>query len=411
MMRSHVFSFSLSRGSRSFQRDTTAVLKRFVRLFDPRFFGLTGSPQALDALYAHYYVWHKRLPANSSAGGRFRFTFMRWSNVAVTLGVVLVLLAGTARAVFAAEYLHGVVVSLLPSRGEAVVRHQAFGGMPAMTMVFQVEPRDVFNRLQVGDRITARVDMKADPARIDQIHVVGHTSPTKASSVLHDVQPLDVGDALPDTTFFDQLGRAFSFTDFRGQTLLIAFVYTRCQDPRMCPLISSNFHQLQTKLAGLPIHLIEITLDPAYDTPAVLRRYGRLFGADPDRWTMGTGPVKVVDNFAARFGIAVFADPTAGLIHSERTAVVDRNGAIVDMIDEAAWSPDDVAAKLRSVASLPSNPIARLDYELGKASQAICGNNMPGTAGLLALGLVVAILAAASWILYRAARKIFIEEP
>ena len=51
------------------QRDTTAVLKRFVRLFNPRFFGLTGSPQALDALYAHYYVWHRRLPTHSFGAG------------------------------------------------------------------------------------------------------------------------------------------------------------------------------------------------------------------------------------------------------------------------------------------------------------------------------------------------------
>jgi cytochrome oxidase Cu insertion factor (SCO1/SenC/PrrC family) len=232
-----------------------------------------------------------------------------------------------------------------------------------------------------------------------------------AASVVHNVPSLSVGDVLPSTTFFDQLGRGFSFTDFRGQTLLLAFVYTRCQDPRMCPLISAQFHQLQTKLAGLPIHLVEITLDPAYDTPDVLRRYGAQFGALPDRWTLGTGPVSVVQDFAARFGIAVFDDPARGLVHSERTAVVDRNGAIVDLIDAASWSPDDVAAELRSAASLPSNPIARLDYELSKAAAAICGNNVPGTAGLLSLVLAFAIFAGASWILFRIARKIFIEEP
>jgi cytochrome oxidase Cu insertion factor (SCO1/SenC/PrrC family) len=211
--------------------------------------------------------------------------------------------------------------------------------------------------------------------------------------------------------FFDQTGGAFTFNQFRGQTLLLAFIYTRCQDPRMCPLISSNFHQLQNKLAGLPIHLIEITLDPAYDTPDVLKRYGRQFGEDASFWTLGTGPVRQVQDFAARFGIAVFSDPTQGLVHTERTAVVDRNGKIVDLIDEAAWAPDDVAAELRSVAALPSNPLARLSYEIEKSAVAICGDNLPGTSGLFALAVALGVFVAGTWILWRIGRKIFIEEP
>ena len=40
---------------------------------------------------------------------------------------------------FAAEELRGLVVGVLNAQGEAVVRHDAFGGMPAMTMVFRVD--------------------------------------------------------------------------------------------------------------------------------------------------------------------------------------------------------------------------------------------------------------------------------
>jgi protein SCO1/2 len=316
--------------------------------------------------------------------------------------------------VSAAQHLRGVVMTVLTAQDEVVVRHEAFGDMPAMTMVFQVEPKSVLGRLKVGDRITARVDMAPDPARLDEITVIGHAAAPAGvvQSVLHDVQPLVVGDTLPlTTTFFDQLGRGFSFTDFRGQTVLLAFIYTRCRDPRMCPLISANMHMLQRKIAGLPIHLVEITLDPAYDTPAVLAAYAQRFDADPNRWTLGTGPVKVLNDFAAQFGIAVFADPVAGLIHSEATAVVDPNGRIVDIMNEAAWNPDSVLAELQSVAAIPSNPIAWLDYQLSKTAVALCGDSLPGTSGLLALGLVVVILTGASYALYRLAKIIFVDEP
>lgn len=339
---------------------------------------------------------------------------MKTLALAVATAIALIAIALPTSIASAAQQLRGVVMTVLPAQNEVVVHHDAFGGMPAMTMVFQVAPKSVLRHLKIGDRITARVDMTANPWRLDEVRVIGKAAATGGSitGVLHNVQPLVVGDALPlTTTFFDQLGRGFSFPDFRGQTLLLAFIYTRCRDPRMCPLISANMHMLQRKIVGLPIHLVEITLDPAYDTPAVLANYGRRFDADPSRWTLGTGPVNVVNDFAAKFGIAVFSDPVAGLIHSEATAVVDRNGQIVDIMNEAAWNPDSVLAELRSVASLPSNPIAWLDYELSKTSAALCGNSLPGTSGLLAVSLVAVILAGACWILYRWAKIIFVDEP
>jgi len=309
----------------------------------------------------------------------------------------------------AAVALHGVVLDVLAAQGELIVRHEPFGGMPAMTMLFRVAPAATAAKLHPGDRIDARVDESGDPWTLGDVRVVGEQSPT-APHAVHNVAPLVVGDALPRTEFFDQNGRAFDFSDFRGQTVVLSFVYTRCRDPRMCPLISSSFHVLQNELAGLPVHLVEITLDPAFDTPPVLTRYGRRFDADPARWTFGTGPVDVVSDFAARFGIAVFDDPSAGLIHTDRTAIVDRNGVITDLLTAVAWNPADVAAEVRAVSRLPSNLFERIDFELSKASAAICGNSLPGYSGLLELMLVIAIFAGASWLLYRIARKIFIEE-
>ncbi|MEO7039853.1 MAG: SCO family protein [Candidatus Elarobacter sp.] len=51
------------------QRDTISALKRYVGLFDPRFYGLTGSPKALGTFYSVYHVWHQKLPNHGSAAG------------------------------------------------------------------------------------------------------------------------------------------------------------------------------------------------------------------------------------------------------------------------------------------------------------------------------------------------------
>jgi protein SCO1/2 len=48
-------------------RDGPGVLQRFVRLFDPRFIGLTGSEAQLEPVYDAYLVSHERVPDNAGA--------------------------------------------------------------------------------------------------------------------------------------------------------------------------------------------------------------------------------------------------------------------------------------------------------------------------------------------------------
>ena len=63
--------------------------------------------------------------------------------------------------------------------------------------------------------------------------------------------------------------------DLQHGVRILSFIYTRCPDPTMCPLVTLKFGRMVPLLAGTPIGLLEVTLDPAYDTPPVLRRYAR----------------------------------------------------------------------------------------------------------------------------------------
>lgn len=51
------------------KRDTVATVGRYVRLFDPRFIGLTGTERQLDPVYARYSVFHQDHPAGAGAAG------------------------------------------------------------------------------------------------------------------------------------------------------------------------------------------------------------------------------------------------------------------------------------------------------------------------------------------------------
>jgi protein SCO1/2 len=275
-----------------------------------------------------------------------------------------------------------------------------------MSMLFKLSPRDTA-RLHEGDRIEATVDERADGESLSNVRVVQAPPVAPPADALRSVTLLNTGDKVPSISLIDQNGRPFTPTDFRGKIVVMSFVYTRCRDTRMCPLISAHFHALQQRLDAAKYHLLEVTLDPAFDRPAVLAKYASRFDADAARWTIGTGDPRAVLDFAAQFGIVPFPDPRVGLIHSERTALIGPDGRIADLIDEAGWDPDNVIARLQVMSDAPSNLIALLDYNLSKAVVAVCGNEVPGTSGLLNLALVAIIFGLGVWLLVRIGRYLY----
>ncbi len=320
--------------------------------------------------------------------------------------VALVMLVGSGAAVAKAERIHGLVLAVTPNDGQAIVRHDAFGSMPAMTMPFRIVPRAQLGTLQAGNSIDATVDTSTDPWTLRDVTVSATLPVTNEPGVLRRVVPLHVGDTVPDTPFVDQTGRPFRFSALRGQDAVLAFVYTRCRDPRMCPLISAKFHALQQRIGTRPMHLVEVTLDPSYDRPAVLARYGKMFGADPRTWTLAVGDAEPTLDFAARFGITAFPDPDIGIIHAENTVEIGPDGRIRSMITETSWQPDEIIADVDNSHGDESNPFARFDLWLSRTAVAMCGNNVAAFSGLADLAVVLLIVAAFGYLLFRLARGI-----
>jgi hypothetical protein len=154
------------------------------------------------------------------------------------------------------------------------------------------------------------------------------------------------------------------------------------------------------------MHLVAVTLDPSYDRPDVLARYGGLFGANPKQWTLAVGDADPTLDFAAQFGITAFPDPAVGLIHAENTVEIDPDGRIRTMISETSWSPDEIIADVDQAHGAESNPIARFDLWLSRTATAMCGNNVAAFSGLGDLLVVLLIVASFGYLLFRLARGI-----
>lgn len=204
------------------------------------------------------------------------------------------------------------------------------------------------------------------------------------------VPVLRVGDAVPTVALVDQRGRPFDLAA-PGRTSVVSFVYTRCRDARMCPLVAAKFARLQQALRGVPVRLVTITLDPVYDTPPVLARYGAAYGADPAVWSLVTGAPGVVDELVARLGVSAERPRPGEILHTEAAIVLDADGRVARTVEGADWLPDDLAAEARSVAGLPRSPLLRLRLWLSTSASALCGGH---GAGPLTVGGALVVLAA-----------------
>jgi protein SCO1/2 len=159
----------------------------------------------------------------------------------------------------------------------------------------------------------------------------------------------------PEFTLTDQSGAKFSSADLKGKVYLVSFVFTTCNGS--CPATTHRMEQIQEALKekGLlkdsKVRLLSITLDPARDTPEVLRGYMKLYDADPASWRFLTGKPEEVNKVIAAWGM--WAKPAANgqLDHPSRIFLVDRKGQVREIYHlgflKTKWVLEDVELLLK----------------------------------------------------------------
>jgi protein SCO1/2 len=149
----------------------------------------------------------------------------------------------------------------------------------------------------------------------------------------------------------NQDGQAFGSAQLRGKIWIADFIYTTCPGP--CPMISSRMSELQKPLANTDVHLVSFTVDPAKDTPEVLRGYAKKLQAQPGRWDFLTGPQPIIYELSRDgFKLAVSdGHDDAGIpVHSTRMILVDRRGNIRGYYDAA--EPDAITKLIADATHL-----------------------------------------------------------
>ncbi len=256
----------------------------------------------------------------------------------------------------------GKVVNV-DKRGSAVtVAHEAIPGyMDAMTMPFKLKDPALLDVMADGDRLQAMLVVSGTRSWLEEVIVVSESADTSNINPAFEPKP---GDEIPDFALVNQDGKRITLRQYLGRALVITFIYTRCPLPDYCPLMTAHFGDLEKALVTEPAlyaktHLLSLTVDPAYDTPRVLRQYAAkemTGGQEKGRptfahWELATGSKEQVKAVATYFGMQYWTEGDQ-IIHSLRTAVIGPDGKLLKLYPGNEWKPEDILSELHSIAGL-----------------------------------------------------------
>ena len=256
--------------------------------------------------------------------------------------------------------VEGTVVSVDKTKQEMTVNSKEIPGfMPAMVMPYPVATEDgaALNQVDPGDQITAEVAVDEEGARLHDIAVAKKAEAGGAVAARSSATPKQ--DTVPDFTLLNQDGKQIHLSDYHGKTLLLTFIYTRCPLPDQCPLATHNFASIEKSLAKNAAlygktHLLSVSFDSDYDTPAVLRNYARLYGQDHfDHWEFATLPAGQIAAMAGFFDIFVH-EQQGQISHSMCAAVIGPDGMLYRVYPGNEWKASALLADISALVAKPA---------------------------------------------------------
>ena len=171
-----------------------------------------------------------------------------------------------------------------------------------------------------------------------------------------DSSPADPGlpviSQLTDFTLTNQLAKPVGLAKFADKVWFADIIFTRCPGP--CPVMTKRMAELQAHFVGEPnVAFATLTTDPGYDTPTVMQRFAKRFGADAGRWQFLTGDKAEIVRLAVDEMKLIAREKPPGeqttpedlFIHATIFVVIDRQGRLRGVLEsmEDGWKEKAIA--------------------------------------------------------------------
>ncbi len=158
----------------------------------------------------------------------------------------------------------------------------------------------------------------------------------------------------PDFVLRAEDGAKVSLSQFRGKAVAVNFIFASCS--ATCPILTARMVGVQNDLGSdfvSKIVFLSITVDPEHDTPDVLQRYARTFGANPSGWKFLTGAPVAIQDIENRYGVFAAKSSDRELDHTNLTSLIDPRGMLRIQYLGVRFDPDELRHDLLRLVEQP----------------------------------------------------------
>jgi protein SCO1/2 len=133
------------------------------------------------------------------------------------------------------------------------------------------------------------------------------------------------GTVAPDFHLTDQFGKQISLSQFKGEPVVLTFLYTHCPD--VCPLTAEKLHTVMLSLGSNAPHvaMLAVSVDPRGDTRAAVLNFSKVHRM-LDSWHYLTGTQSQLSPVWSAYSMYASVATANTVNHSTALYVIDKQG-------------------------------------------------------------------------------------
>lgn len=140
---------------------------------------------------------------------------------------------------------------------------------------------------------------------------------------------------VPNFSFINQDSTVITNKDYLGKVYLVDFFFTSC--PTICPIMTKNLVEINEAFDDSnDFGIASFTINPKYDTPAVLKNYHSRYGITNINWNFLTGDQEAI-HALSKEGFYMLSNEAenapGGFEHSGLFALIDKQGYLRSRMD------------------------------------------------------------------------------
>ncbi|GAB3936327.1 SCO family protein [Larkinella terrae] len=139
---------------------------------------------------------------------------------------------------------------------------------------------------------------------------------------------------VPAFQYVNQDSLPVSDKTFEGKIYVTDFFFVSC--PTICPKMKTQMKRVYEQFKSNPdVMILSYTIDPAHDTPAVLKEFAKNLGVTGNQWQFATGKKEDIFKTGKSYMVVAQEDAGApgGLLHSGHFVLVDKEKHVRGMYD------------------------------------------------------------------------------